>query len=70
MVKVLTGLEPRQVVKLLLRNTLFSANGRMNIDSKGTPNHCGNLELGQFFQFCWDRATGRDMQVHFAGQYQ
>jgi hypothetical protein len=38
-VEVGAGLESRQVLKLLLGDALFSAHGRVNVDSKRTTDH-------------------------------
>jgi hypothetical protein len=48
-VKVSTGLELGKVVKLYLADAFFSADGRVDVNSKRTANHHGDLELRKFF---------------------
>ena len=38
-VKMGTRFEPRQILKLLLGDAVFSAHGRVNVNSKRTPDH-------------------------------
>jgi hypothetical protein len=47
-VKVRAGLELGEVVKLCLSDAFFSADGRVDVDSKRAPNHHGDLELREF----------------------
>ena len=49
-VEVRAGLELRDVVKLLLSDSGFSADGRVDIDSKGTADHEGGFELRELLQ--------------------
>jgi hypothetical protein len=48
LVKMRAGVELGKVVKLRFGDALFSADGRVDVDSKGTSNHHGNLELREF----------------------
>jgi hypothetical protein len=38
-VKMRTGFESRQILKLLLSDPVFSAHGRVDVNSKRTPDH-------------------------------
>lgn len=49
-VEVRAGLELRDVVKLPFRDSGFSADGRVDIDSKGTADHEGGFELRKLLQ--------------------
>jgi hypothetical protein len=53
-----------EVVKLCLSDTLFSANGRVDVDSKGTANHHGDLELRELFQAHRNGARGSGVKIH------
>ncbi len=48
-VKVRAAVESGEVVKLSFSDALFSADGRMHVDSKRTSHHHGDLALGEFF---------------------
>jgi hypothetical protein len=48
-VKVTASVELGEVAKLWLGDAFFSADGRVDVDSKGTANHHGDLELSEFF---------------------
>jgi hypothetical protein len=63
-VKVRAGLELGEVVKLCLSDTLFSADGRVDVDSKGTANHHGDLELRELFQAHRNGARGSGVKIH------
>ena len=48
-VKVRAGVELGEVAKLWLGDAFFSADGRVDVDSKRTAHHHGDLELSEFF---------------------
>ena len=62
--KVRAGLELGEVVKLWLGDAFFSADGRVDVDSKRAPNHHGDLELREFFQAHRNSAMGNGVEIH------
>jgi hypothetical protein len=55
--------ELRQVVKLLLGDAFFSADGRVNVDSKGATDHQRDFELRQFFKVHGDDARRGGIEI-------
>jgi hypothetical protein len=51
-------------VKLWLGDAFFSADGRVDVDSKGAPDHHGDLELHEFFQAHRNCALGNGVEIH------
>jgi hypothetical protein len=62
-VEVGAGLESPEVLKLLLGDALFSAHGRVDVDSKRTTDHQGDFELGEFFEMKRDHAFACGVHV-------
>jgi len=62
-IKMGAGFELRDVVKLLLGDALFSAHGRMDVNSKRTADQHGDLELGEFFQMNRNRAGSDAVKI-------
>jgi hypothetical protein len=54
-------------LQLLFGDSGFSADGRMNVDSKGAANHEGGFELREFFQMRGDVAFGGAVEIHADG---
>ena len=67
LVEMWTGFELRDVAQLLFGDLRFSADGRVDVNSKRTPNHQCDLELGEFFQAHRNRAPGSGVEVHADG---
>jgi hypothetical protein len=63
-------LEVLQVPELFFSDTRFSADGRMNIDSKRTSNHDGDLDLREFLETSWDCQRCGCVDVHSASEFQ
>ncbi len=64
LVEICAGFKLRDVVKLLFGDSGFSADGRMNVDSKGTANHERSFELRQFLEMYGDDAFGGGVEIH------
>ena len=62
-----TGFELREILQLLLGDALFSAHGRVNVDSKGTADHEGDFELREFFEVHGDGALRGGVHVETRG---
>jgi len=62
-----TGFELRDVAQLLFGDLCSSADGRVDVNSKRTPNHQCDLELGEFFQAHRNRVPGSGVEVHADG---
>ena len=62
-----TGFELRDVAQLLFGDLCSSADSRVDVNSKRTPNHQRDLELGEFFQAHRNRAPGSGVEVHADG---
>ncbi len=63
-VKVRARVELGEVVKLRLGDALFSADGRVDVDSKRTANHHGDFELREFLQARRNGALGNGVKIH------
>ena len=61
------GFEFCDVLQLLFGDLFFSADGRVNVNSKRAPDHQRNLELGEFLQVHRNSARGGGVQVHADG---
>lgn len=70
-VKVRARVELGEVVKLRLGDALFSADGRVDVDSKRTANHHGDFELREFLQARRNGRLGKrrkDPCVRYSGK--
>ena len=61
------GFELRDVAQLLFGDLRFSADGRVDVNSKRTPDHQRDLELREFFQAHRNRAPGSGVEVYADG---
>jgi len=66
-IEVGAGFELRDLVELLFGDSGFSADGRMNVDSKRTAPHHRGFELRQFFQVHRDSALGGGIEIKAGG---
>ena len=67
LVEMRTGFELRDVAQLLFGDLRFSADGRVDVNSKRAPNHQRDLELREFFQAHRNRAPGSGVEVYADG---
>lgn len=58
------GFELRKILELRFGDAFFSANGRVDVNSKGAADHGSDLELGKLFQVHGDEAVGGRVEIH------
>ena len=63
------GFKLRQITKLLFGDACFSANGRMDVNSKWTAHHCGHLDLRQLLQYERHRPSVGCVDIHATTQF-
>jgi hypothetical protein len=68
LIEIRAGPKLRQIPQLLLRDSGFSAHGRMDVDSKWTTNHCRNFKLDQFLELWRDDSGCGGVPAHLLGQ--
>lgn len=61
------GFETRDVTKLLFGDSGFSADGRVNVDSKGTADHQRGFELREFLEVHRHGAFSSGVKIHSGG---
>jgi hypothetical protein len=66
-IEVGAGFELRDGLELLFGDSGFSADGRMNVDSKRAADHQRGLELRQFFQVHGHGALGGGVEIEASG---
>lgn len=67
LVEVRAGFKLRNVLKLLLGDSGFSADGRVDVNSKRTADHEGCFELRELFQVHGDDTLCRRVEIHADG---
>lgn len=61
------GLELRNVVELFFGDSGFSADGRMDVDSKRAADHEGGFELRELFEVHGNDALSNGVPIHAGG---